>query len=120
MIGNYLVTLKDGMSGSPNNYLYYVYKVTYSNDNVKDFVYYWYGYYENIIILADGTCAVDLSDYTVSTASSFFGSGSGDYLAVEGDDNRHFVAGFADLDTFFNKHIVSKIETYEYKQTIEN
>ncbi len=113
LIGNYLVTLKEGMSGSPNNYIYFVYCVTYSNDHIKDYTYYWYGYYENTMILADGTCTVDLSQYTVSEASSYWGFHSGDYLSLpEG----YYVAGFADIDSLFNQHVVSKIEKYEYKQ----
>ena len=114
-IGNYLVTLKDGMSGSPNNYLYYVYKVTITVEDGSDFTYYWYGYFTDVLVLADGTCSVDLSKYTVSESSSSWGYHSGDYLeCYEG----YYVAGFAELDTFVNQHIVSKIEKYEYKQTI--
>lgn len=115
-IGNYLVTLKDGMYGSPNNYLYYVYKVTTNVDDVE-FTYYWYGYFTDVLILADGTCSVDLSKYKVSESSSFWGIHSGDYL--ECYDGKYYVAGFADLETFINQHIISKIEKYEYIQTIE-
>ena len=116
LIGNYLVTLKEGMSGSPNNYIYFVYRVTYSNDHINDYTYYWYGYYEDTMILADGTCTVDLSQYTVSEASSSWGYHSGDYLSP---NEGNYVAGFADIDSLFNQHIVSKIEKYEYKQTIQ-
>lgn len=115
-IGNYLVTLKDGMYGSPNNYLYYVYKVTTNVDDVE-FTYYWYGYFTDVLILADGTCSVDLSKYKVSESSSFWGIHTGDYL--ECYDGKYYVAGFADLETFINQHIISKIEKYEYIQTIE-
>lgn len=120
LVGNYLCTMKEGMTGSPNNYLYYVYQASYSDGErgISDFTYYWYGYFNNIMILADGTCTVDLSDYTVSEASYFWGSTSGDYLRINDD---YYTAGFADLDSFFNKHIVSKIDKYEYKykQTIQ-
>lgn len=115
-IGNYLVTLKDGMSGSPNNYLYYVYRVTITVADGSDFTYYWYGYFTDVLILADGTCSVDLSRYTVSESSSSWGYTSGDYLeCYEG----YYVAGFADLDSFINQQIISKIENYEYKQTMK-
>lgn len=114
LVENYIVNLKEGMQGSPDNYLYYVYKVNYSNNDVQNFEYYWYGFYEDIIILPDGTCSVDLSGYTVSEASSSWGFTSGDYLSPEGTSC--FVAGYSDLDTFLNKQIVSKIENYEYKK----
>lgn len=115
-IGNYLLTLKDGMSGTPNNYLYFVYRLKITVEDGSDFVYYWYGYYTDIMLLADGTCSVDLSGYIVSESSSSWGYNSGDYLPC---DANHYVAGFADLDSFFNQHIVSKIEKYEYTQTIQ-
>jgi len=114
LVGNYMVTLKDGMQSSPDNYLYYVYKVTYSNSDVQNFEYYWYGYYTDISVLADGSCSVDLSGYTVSEASSSWGFTSGDYLHVEG--STCFVAGYPDLDTFLSKQIISKIDKYEFKQ----
>ena len=118
-IGNYFVKLKDGLKETPNNYLYFVYKVTYSNDEVDGFVYYWYGYYKDIMILSDGTCTVDLSDYTVSEASyGWLVGGSGDYLKPQEGDS-HYVAGYADLETFFNKQIVSKVDKYEYTNNIQ-
>lgn len=106
LVGNYLCTMKDGMTGSPNNYLYYVYQVNYSNDEISDYTYYWYGYFNDIMILADGTCTVNLSDYTVSE----------ERISLS---DRYFVQGYADLDSFFNQHIVSKIEKYEYEKTIQ-
>ncbi|MBR6626716.1 MAG: hypothetical protein IKL04_01870 [Lachnospiraceae bacterium] len=115
-IGNYLVKLKEGMYGNPNNYLYYVYRATINIDDV-DFTYYWYGYFTDIMMLADGTCSVDLSKYTVSKASSSWGFHSGDYLSCY--DGKYYVAGFADLETFINQHIVSKIANYEYTQTVD-
>lgn len=106
LVGNYLCTMKDGMTGSPNNYLYYVYQVNYSNDEISDYTYYWYGYFNDIMILADGTCTVNLSDYTVSE----------ERISLS---DRYFVQGYADLDSFFNQHIVSKIDKYEYETTIQ-
>lgn len=114
LIGNYLLTLKDGMEGKAFNYLYYVYKVTIDTEDGL-FTYYWYGYYRDILMLTDGTCSVDLSEAVVSESSSSWGYHSGDYLQC---DSKHFVAGFADLDTLFNKHIVSCIDRFDYQSTI--
>ncbi len=121
-IGNYLLTIKDGMndgwSSNTNNYLYYLYQVTIENedDDPAPFVYYWYGYFTDIMLLPDGTCTVDLSNYTVSESSMGFGISMGDYLPI---DDSHYVAGFADLESFFNQQIVSKIEKYDYTDLIE-
>ena len=121
-VGNYLLTLKDGMNDGwtvyPSNYLYFVYQVTMENqdDDPAPFVYYWYGYYKNITLLPDGTCTVDLSDYTKSESSKSFSLTSGDYLEC---DAEHYVAGFKDLESFFNQQIVSKIEQFEYTNLME-
>lgn len=115
LLGNYILTLKDGMSGSPNNYVYFVYRVTAENDKSNgDFNYYWYGYYEDVMILADGTCTVDLGSYTVPSKGWFVSE------IVKFDDQKGYqYYGFKDLDSLFNNHVVSKIEKYEYKQTIQ-
>ena len=122
LVGNYLCTLKDGMTESPNNFLYYVYQVSYSDSVLSDYTYYWYGYFEDIILLADGTCTVDLSSYTVSESYRFFGECSGDYLALYTPEDAYgelYVAGFADLESLFNQQIVTKIENYEYEQKMQ-
>ena len=114
-IGNYMLTCKEGMEEYPYNYLYYVYKVTI-NTGANDFSYYWYGFYTEIMILGDGNCTVDISNYAVSEASSSIFGHQGDYLSV--DDN-YYVAGFSDIESLFNKHIVSKIENYDYTKIID-
>jgi len=113
-VGNYMVTLKEGVTRNPHNYLYYVYKVNIDTED-GEFTYYWYGYFTDIMILEDGTCTVDISGYTVSESSSFFGLTDGDYLKC---DANHYVAGFKEIDSLFNKQIVSKSDLYEYKSTI--
>lgn len=115
LLGNYIITLKDGMSGSPNNYVYFVYKVTAENDQSNgDFNYYWYGYYQDVMILQDGTCTVDLSSYTVPKSGLF----ASEIIKFDGQRGYQYY-GFKDLDSLFNKHVVSKIEKYEYNKTIQ-
>ncbi|MGN1197930.1 MAG: hypothetical protein ACI4TA_10035 [Acetatifactor sp.] len=114
LLGTYTITLKDGMSGSPNNYIYFVYSITAENDKSNgEFNYYWYGYYQDILILPDGLCSVDLGSYYVPDWK--YGD---DIVKFEGQGTYQY-AGFKDLDSLFNKHVVSKIEKYEYKQTIQ-
>ena len=115
-VRNYLLKAKDGFNVSPDNYLYYVYEVKYSypKDKIKDFVYYWYGYYTDIFVSKDGTGSVDLSKYKVSESARMWGGDyiEGDYLELE---NGFYVAGYQDLSTLFNKQIVSKTDKYEYE-----
>ena len=113
LLGTYTITLKDGMSESPNNYVYFVYKVTAENDKSDgEFSYYWYGYFTDVLILTDGTCTVDLSSYKVVNKSYLW---SDEVIKFGG--YRYY--GYTDLDSLFNKQVVSKIEKYEYKSTIQ-
>ena len=114
LLGNYTLSLKDGMQasyGAGSNYIYFVYKVTSGGTEYDDFTYYWYGYYTNAMILADGTCTVDISSYRVPDTGWF----SSEKVRI---NDKYVAYGFADLDSLFNNHVVSQIEKYEYQSTV--
>ena len=52
LLGNYLLTTKEGLIQNNNNALVYVYEI-----KAKDFSYYSYVEYWNVMILSDGTCS---------------------------------------------------------------
>ena len=109
LLGTYTLHPKEGMDFNAYNYVYFVYKIHAQNEESNgEFCYYWYGYYKNIMVLADGTCSVDLSDYTVPDSSE----------KIEFDDQRFVYYGFKDLDSLFNNEVVSKIENYEYTNNV--
>lgn len=119
LLGNYLLTLKDGMEGDCNNYLYYVYKVTASNTLSEGFFnFYWYGYFKDVMILKDGMCTVDLSSYKIPKVSAW--SFSGEEVHLPEGTTKFVYPGYTDLDSLFNKHVVSKIDCYEYTSTVED
>lgn len=113
LIGNYCVTVKPGMTFSCYNYIYFVYKITsYNSDLGGNFTYYWYGAFENVLILADGTCTVDLSTYTTPRTGWF----SDETVPI---CDGQIIYGYADLDSLFNRQIVTKIEKYDYTSTVK-
>lgn len=114
-VGNYLLCSKDGNS-YPQNYLYYIYKITELNEDTGETVsYYYYGLYENVIRLGDGTISVDLTDITVPKGKLGFSG------AVEGEAflrGEQYFVGYEDLETLFNKQVVAKSDKYTYTSTV--
>ncbi len=104
------------MFGGFYNRLYYVYEITIDTHD-GPITYYWYGSYDDVTVLGDGTCSVDYNRAIVSESSSSFGFTNGDFL--ECNSQHYYVAGFADLESFFNEHIASMLQICEYKQTLK-
>lgn len=123
LLGNYLLTIKkDNNSISFNkdyNALYFVYKITAANESVTEgFEYYYYTLFKNVIVLPDGTCSVSLSDALVPEGRLYyyFGDKRIEGLVLERD--RFWYVGYEDLDTMFNKLVISKIDEYDYESTV--
>ncbi|MGN1135774.1 MAG: hypothetical protein ACI4SF_06095 [Oscillospiraceae bacterium] len=114
LLGNYLLTPKDpSIYVSNKNYIYYIYKVSFS-DGLS---YYHYTYYTNVMLLEDGTCSFDLNTATAPKGSVFFGVSSGEiYWASE----KIFFTGYGDLDSLFNNHVTAKIDEYKYESTVKS
>ncbi len=129
-IGYYFLTPKEGFETSTGNELYCVYKITaditgYTDSKEADAddakpkkredVYYTFFNYNNIVLLEDGTCSVDLSSgqMTSNTVNSKYGQPnwfSFDYYTFK---------GYSDLDSMFNDCITSKISNYTYENTVQ-
>lgn len=116
LLGTYVVTLKEGKYSysNSNNYVYFVYKVTAENDESNgEFNYYWYGYYVNASVFEDGTSGVKIDTYHVPDKGWF----ASEVVKIDGQKNYSYY-GFKDLDSLYNKHIVEKIDSYEFKSTV--
>lgn len=125
-LGDYYLTGKDGFDASPYNKIYCVYKGTVEFNALKrggdgktkeigTASFYTYYYYDNIIIMPDNTCSLDLSDGELASYS---------YETDYGYDNGWFPAfyslhGKEDLDSMFNDCVTSKIEKYNYENTVK-
>lgn len=117
-LGNYFLTLKSGMSDSDYNVIYLVYKIerTAADNADETLSYYIFVRFENLLLLKDGTCSVDLSNYEVPKGSAFTKSISSGDIFWRGD---YYYCGFEDLDTMFNKCVTKNIEKFEYESTVK-
>lgn len=109
--GNYFLTLKDGITGWDSNYLYLVYKIQATNPEPAETVdFYYYVGFENIIVLTDGTCSVDMNTYSTPESSwprySIFRVG--DYTYV----------GYKELSELVNDCVTANGDRYNYTTTI--
>ncbi len=117
LIGNYFIYPKDSsLNVSVNNYVYFVYKVTALNkdDDNKEFSYYYYSYYTDVMPLDDGTCSYDLSSMSTPTSSDWFSSGD----SFSTGNYRYY--GYQDLDSLFSKQVTAKIDKYRYESTVKD
>lgn len=113
-LGSYLLTLKDGMQQNNDyNMLYLIYKIDVDNSE-GSFSYYSYCKYKNLIILEDGTCSVDISNYSLPQGSSFFGNVSGEAF----NKGKYYYIGYEKIDSLFNNCVTKNIEYYEYESDV--
>lgn len=129
-LGYFFLAPKEGFSTSKNNILYCVYKNTATVTGVKEGAdsktpvekgeetYYTYCRFDDIMILPDGTCSVNLSGvqmperYSYSVKSKY-----GKYSW--GSVNFYTYTGYADLDSMFNDCVTKNIAEYTYEKTVE-
>ncbi len=127
-LGSYCLSVKEGFSANPNNRICLVYKNTanmtgllesaFANGDDSTYSgaeeYYTYVYFENVIILPDGTPSVDLSAARVCPyeCNSDYG-----YYTWLGTRNYTF-NGYKDLDSMFSDCVTKNIEKYNYENTV--
>ena len=115
--GSYMLTLKSSMVENtylPYNAVYIIYKIDVSNSE-NDFSFYTYCRFEDIIMLKDGTCSVDLSKYSLPTGTAFFGSTTGEAFYK----GSYYYLGYEELDSLFNNCVTKNIESYDYEVSIK-
>jgi len=111
LLGNYVQTAKSSDT-SPYNRFYFVYKVTadFSAEDAEVGVqeYYWCAYYENIIIMPDGTISADYEDLHM-------GSHNFDMLTVD----VWYVEGCKDLETLYRYNVTERSGEYDCISTVK-
>ena len=112
-VGNYLLTAKEGTDVREKNICYVIYKISVSTED-EDFDYYSYCQFKDIIILKDGTCSVDLTNYTMPEGSALFGKAYGEAFVKGGLG----YAGYEELDSLFSNCVTKNIEKYEYESNV--
>ena len=107
--GNYLLTTKEGLIQNVNDALVYVYEI-----KTKDFSYFSYVEYDNVMLLSDGTCSFNLQEALQPVGSVAMGMPYGTTFERNGLN----YIGYADLDTLFNEVVTQRIANYDYKSTV--
>lgn len=131
--GYYMLAAKEGFTPKPTNILYCVYKVNAHFDKgctAEEFAedknnvenggndsYYVYVSYQEILLLADGTCSVDLSSGSLCSnrISTLIGKGSSFF----GDFQTWSVQGYRDVDSMFNALVAKQVANYDYENTVK-
>lgn len=115
-IGNYFLSAKANMYNGQNK-IFLVYRASASikseEKEIDDAFDYYIGVqYSNLILLADGTCSLDISSARMLSASlqkkypgGLFG-------------RTYTFQGYSDLDTMFNKNVTVNIANYEYENNV--
>ena len=116
-IGSYFLSLKPGMDGRCYNAVYVLYKVEEKDvENPDEMVqYYTYGRFEDLIILQDGTCNVDLSKYKLPEGSAFSKNICSGDIFWRG---KYYYVGFENMDTMFHRCVTENMEKYEYESDV--
>lgn len=114
-LGNYLLVKKGTDLYGDINYCYCVYKINATCEG-EEFSYYYYVGFKDIIILEDGQCSVDLTDYIKPYGSAIFGHVSGEAFRM-GD--KYYYIGYQDLDSMFNNCVTQNIDDYTYESTVK-
>lgn len=125
-LGDYYLTGKDGFDVSPYNKIYCVYKGTVEFNALKrhgdgktletgTVPFYTCYYYDNIIIMPDNTCSLDLSNGQLASYS---------YETDYGYDNGWFpcfysLHGKENLESIFSDRITPQIDKYNYESTVK-
>lgn len=100
--GCYLLKPKEGINADKYNCLYLIYTVTVKNDDGK-FTYYYYYEFDDVSLMEDGTCSVDLNQYS-TPGKSFY--------------NESYYYGYESLESLVNDCITSRIDQYEFESTV--
>ncbi len=122
-IGYYLITAKDSSTYDMKNEVYVVYKVNvsstltnYDTETDEDWSasYYYYLGFRDLMLLPDGTLAVDISDYD-RPGTFRKDTGIPDHWYAAFDTQMLKFEGCAVLDDVHKEAIVSHIEYYNYE-----
>ena len=125
LLGYYFLVPKEGSNAWVNNYLYLVYEnKVYIDKNkndvtVGDVTYYYYTCFEDIMLLEDGTCSVNLSNSNVPNNTFKVEYKYTDKNWGWENNGNYYFYGYKDLDSMFSDCVTTKIESYIYENTVK-
>ena len=104
-VGNYFLSLKEGMEGD-QNCIYIVYKIKFVEVDGNTYTFYYYVRFKDIVVDGNGGCEVSLADYE-KTGDRF-----------EYADGKYSVDGYGTINSLYEKVIQPQIEFYTYENNI--
>ncbi|MBR5371755.1 MAG: hypothetical protein IK130_06045 [Oscillospiraceae bacterium] len=124
-IGCYFLTEKEGFNARNKNQIYLVFKVTanlkgVTADNLDketegEDSYYTYVAFNNIMILADGTVSVDLSNNSMPSKETRSKYGRKSW----GEFSGYYFYGYGELDSMFSDCVTSQSANCDYENTVK-
>lgn len=118
LLGNYVFNLQERytMTMTYYNRIYYVYKVTCTNKEMDEpFTYYWYGYFMNGLIDADGKLIINTDKYR--EAENGWGAGAIEKACLPNRSNYYYY-GYVNLEDLYKKHAIGWGDTYDVISTV--
>lgn len=131
-IGCYFLAQKPNASTNHKNMLYLVYKIredmwmleNVSNREPIEFEdtedYYWYCRFDDLIILDDGSCKMDLASYTSAhddNVRTFIDSGISAFTYTH---YGFYLYGYQDMDMMYNQLVTSQIDKFTCENTVKD
>ncbi len=112
-VGSYLLTPKSQQAYDGNNQLYLVYEIKATVKNPKDesqesITYYYTVRYDDLLVSADGTVEVDLTDYRTNNPS----------FSKELAKSRYYFDGYESMDEAYNRCVTSNLDRYNFETDI--
>lgn len=107
-VGSYLEVAKPNAGAWHNNWLDLVYEISYSNSYGGSFKYYYGIGFSDLVLQADNSIDVDLSDYSTTSHTFHFTSG----------DHGYYLYGYQTQKDLFDDWIKSSMDTYTYETDI--
>lgn len=107
-VGSYLEVAKPNAGAWHNNWLDLVYEISYSNSYGGSFKYYYGIGFSDLVLQADNSIDVDLSDYSTTSHTFNFTSG----------DHGYYLYGYQTQKDLFDDWIKSSMDTYTYETDI--
>lgn len=112
LLGNYFLTPKSSDVYGSKNSIDFIYKLTAVDTGTgEDFDFYWYTNFHDVMVLADGTVSVNLTDTKIPSVGWFSNEGF--------KRSGLTYAGYEDLDTLFNNRVSQNVANYSYENTVK-
>ncbi|MDE7253359.1 MAG: hypothetical protein K2O32_10520 [Acetatifactor sp.] len=114
LLGNYFLAPKSADVYGNKNSIDFIYKLTaVDSETGEDFDFYWYTNFHDVMVLADGTVSVNLTDTKIPNVGGWFSTGE------SFKRSGLTYAGYEDLDTLFNNRVSQNVANYSYENTVK-